>query len=99
MNLHTRPARLVLAAGTLVVACASTVVALTTGTAAADEPGRCVKDVNVREHPAATSRIVALCEGGTRVVRGEERIGWVRLDELDGWVGADQVAPADPAAR
>ncbi len=100
MNLHTRRARLLLAAGTLVVAGSSTAVALTAGAAAAAEPGRCAQHVNVREHPTATSRIVALCEAGTPVALGEERAGWVRLDELGGWISTDHVTtagPTDPA--
>ncbi len=98
MDLQTRRARLLLTAGTVVVAGASTVVALTAGTAAG-EPGRCAQHVNVREHPAVTSRIVALCEAGTTVARGEERAGWVRLDELGGWISTDHVTTAGPAER
>ena len=92
MNLHTRPVRLLLATGAVVVAGTSTFVALA-GTAAADEPGRCLQNVNVREYPTTTSRIVALCEAGTQVVTGEERDGWVRLEELDGWAAAGYVEP------
>ncbi len=99
VDLHTRRARLLLTAGTVVVAGASTVVALAAGTAAADEPGRCAQHVNVREHPAATSRIVALCEAGTPVVLGEERAGWVRLDELGGWISTGHVTTSGAAGR
>ena len=62
-----------------------------TATASADEPGRCLQNVNIREEPDAESRIVALCEAGTKVELGEERDGFVRIDELGGWASKDYV--------
>jgi hypothetical protein len=87
---RTRPARAAAAVGVTVAAGAAAMLAVTT-TASADEPGHCVQNVNVREDPDAESRIVALCEAGTRVKLGEERDGFVRIDELGGWAAEDYV--------
>jgi hypothetical protein len=87
---RTRPARVAAAVGVTVAAGAAAMLAVTT-TASADEPGRCLQNVNVREDPDAESRIVALCEAGTRVKLGEERDGFVRIDEMGGWVAEDYV--------
>ena len=67
MNFRNRPARVAAATGAVVVAGAATMLAVAAGTASADEPGRCVQNVNIREEPDAQSRIVALCEAGTQV--------------------------------
>jgi hypothetical protein len=87
---RTRPVRIAAAVGVTVVAGAAAMLAVTT-TASADEPGRCLQNVNVREDPDAESRIVALCEAGTRVKLGEERDGFVRIDEMGGWAAEDYV--------
>jgi uncharacterized protein YraI len=91
MNLRTRPARAVAAVGAVVAAGTTTFMAVTAGTASADEPGHCVQNVNIREEPDTSSRIVALCEAGTEVKLGAERDGWVRIDELGGWASKDYV--------
>ena len=85
-----RPARIAAAVGATVAAGAAAMLAVT-ATASADEPGRCLQNVNVREEPDAESRIVALCEAGTKVELGEERDGFVRIDELGGWASKDYV--------
>ena len=91
MNLRNRPARVAAATGAVVVAGAATMLAVAAGTASADEPGRCLQNVNIREEPDAQSRIVALCEEGTQVKLGAERDGFVRIDELGGWASKDYV--------
>ena len=87
---RNRPARIAAAVGATVAAGATAMLAVTT-TASADEPGRCLQNVNIREEPDAESRIVALCEAGTKVALGEERDGFVRVDELGGWAAEDFV--------
>ena len=87
---RNRPARIAAAVGATVAAGAAAMLAVT-ATASADEPGRCLQNVNVREEPDAESRIVALCEAGTKVELGEERDGFVRIDELGGWASKDYV--------
>jgi hypothetical protein len=67
-------------------------MALAVGTAAADVPGRCATNVNVRAEPDITSTIVNRCQAGTAVQVGEERNGFVRLPELGGWAAEDYVA-------
>ena len=99
MNFRNRPARVAAAAGAVVVAGAATMLAVAAGTASADEPGRCTQNVNIREEPDATSRIVALCEAGTKVQLGDERDGWVHIDELGGWASKDYVKPDESSAR
>ena len=99
MNFRNRPARVAAAAGAVVVAGAATMLAVAAGTASADEPGRCTQNVNIREEPDAQSRIVALCEAGTKVQLGDERDGWVHIDELGGWASKDFVKPDEPSAR
>ena len=102
MNLAPR-VRVVAAVGAVVAAGTTTVLALTAGSASADEPGRCTDNVNVREEPDAVAKIVALCEAGTRVALGEERDGFVRIDELGGWAAREFVTTdggtPDGAAR
>jgi hypothetical protein len=87
---RNRPARIAAAVGATVAAGAAAMLAVTT-TASADEPGRCLQNVNIREKPDAESRIVALCEAGTKVALGEERDGFVRVDEMGGWAAEDYV--------
>ena len=99
MNFRNRPARVAAAAGAVVVAGAATMLAVAAGTASADEPGRCTQNVNIREEPDAQSRIVALCEAGTKVQLGDERDGWVHIDELGGWASKDYVKPDESSAR
>jgi hypothetical protein len=100
-SLLDRPARAAALAATVLAVSASASVALGTA-AAADEPGRCTANVNVREEPNVDSRIVALCEAGTAVQVGETRDGFVHLAELGGWSAEQYVAvdgrqPAEPA--
>ena len=99
MNFRNRPARVAAATGAVVVAGAATMLAVAAGTASADEPGRCTQNVNIREEPDAQSRIVALCEAGTKVKLGDERDGWVHIDELGGWASKDYVKPDESSAR
>ena len=99
MNFRNRPARVAAATGAVVVAGAATMLAVAAGTASADEPCRCVQNVNIREEPNAQSRIVALCEAGTKVQLGDERDGWVHIDELGGWASKDYVKPDESSAR
>ncbi|MDT7580075.1 MAG: hypothetical protein QOK35_1339 [Pseudonocardiales bacterium] len=98
MNMGTHPARVAAAAVAVIAAGTTTVLALTVGTASADEPGRCTQNVNVREEADATSRIVALCEEGTKVVLGAERDHFVWLDKLQGWASTDYVKADGTAA-
>lgn len=98
MNLGTHPARAIAAVGAVVAAGTTVVIALTVGTASADEPGHCTQNVNVREEPDATSRIVAMCEEGTAVMLGSERDHFVFLDKLHGWASKDFVKPDETAA-
>ena len=98
MNLNSRSVRVAGAVGAVIAAGTTTVMALTVGSASADEPGRCTQNVNVREEPDVTSRIVALCESGTEVVLGEERDDFVRLAKPAGWVAKDFVKPDASAA-
>jgi hypothetical protein len=98
MNLGTHPARAIAAVGAVVAAGTTVVIALTVGTASADEPGHCTQNVNVREEPDATSRIVAMCEEGTAVMLGSERDHFVFLDKLHGWASKDYVKPDETAA-
>ena len=97
MNLRNRPVRVAAAVGAVLAAGTTTFMALAAGTASADEPGRCTQNVNVREDADATSRIVALCEEGTKVTLGAERDHFVWLDKLHGWASTDYVQ-ADKAA-
>jgi hypothetical protein len=101
-SLLDRPGRAAAVVGTVLAVSAGTTMALV-ATAAADEPGRCVTNVNVREQPDITSRIVALCEAGTEVQVGETRDGFVQLTNLGGWSAQQYVSvagrpPAEPAA-
>ena len=98
MNLRNRPARLVAAVGAVLAAGTTTFMALVAGNASADEPGRCTQNVNVREDPQADAKIVALCEAGKQVKLGEERGGFVHLDELGGWASKDFVKADEDAA-
>ena len=64
MMSRNRTVRVAAAVGATVAAGAVAMLAATT-TASADEPGRCLQNVNIREEPDVDSRIVALCEAGT----------------------------------
>jgi hypothetical protein len=102
-SLFDRPGRAAAVVGAVVAVSATAAVALVSGTAAADEPGRCTNNVNVRSEPDVTSRIVALCQAGTEVKVGEARDGFVQLTDLGGWAAQEFVsingrapAPAEP---
>lgn len=108
MNLRTHRARTAGAVAAVLAAGTTVGLALTAGNAVADEPGRCTRNVNVRQDPDAASRIVALCRAGSAVALGEERDGFVRIPDLDGWASREFVTgtahaadtaddPADPA--
>ncbi|MFD1529820.1 SH3 domain-containing protein [Pseudonocardia aurantiaca] len=101
-SLLNRPGRVAAVVGAVLAASAATTVAFV-ATASADEPGRCIANVNVREKPDMNSRIVALCEAGTEVQVGETRDGFVQLTNLGGWSAQQYVTvngrpPAAPAA-
>jgi hypothetical protein len=103
-SLFDRPGRAAAVVGAVVAVSASAAVALVSGTAVADEPGRCTENVNVRAEPDTNSRIVALCEAGTEVKTGEARDGFVQLTSLGGWAAQQYVsvngqnpAPAEAA--
>lgn len=102
-SLFDRPGRAAAVVGAVVAVSASAAVALVSGTAVADEPGRCTENVNVRAEPDITSRIVALCERGTEVVTGESRDGFVQLTSLGGWAAQEYISvngqPPAPAER
>jgi hypothetical protein len=102
-SLFDRPGRATAVAGAVIAVSATAAVALASGTAAADEPGRCTTNVNVRSEPDTASRIVALCEAGTEVQVGESRAGFVRLTNLGGWAAQEYVSvngePPAPAER
>jgi Bacterial SH3 domain len=87
-----RPGPAAATAGVLIAAGAAVTMAVAVGTAAADTPGRCVTNVNVRAEPDITSSIVGRCQAGTAVQVGPERNGFVQLSELHGWAAADYVA-------
>jgi uncharacterized protein YgiM (DUF1202 family) len=91
------------AAGALVAAGAAALVAVG-GVANAAGTGRCSDNVNVREKPDITSKIVAVCERGQAVQIGKTRDGFVQLTDLGGWATQEYVlvdghAPAAPASR
>jgi hypothetical protein len=101
-SLLNRPGRAAAVVGAVLAVSAATTVAFV-ATASADEPGRCIENVNVREKPDVNSRIVALCEAGTAVQVGETRDGFVQLTNLGGWSAQQYVTvngrpPAAPAA-
>jgi hypothetical protein len=91
-SLINRPGRAVATAGALLATSAVVAMALAVGTAAADEPGRCVTNVNVRAEPSLSSTIVGRCQAGTAVQVDEQRDGFVHLAELGGWAAAQYVA-------
>jgi hypothetical protein len=64
---------------------------MTAGVAAADAPGRCAENVNVRAEPSIDAPIVAVCEAGTAVTTGRVSDGFVELTDLDGWAAAEYV--------
>jgi len=101
-----RPGRLAAAVGGAVAVGAAGLMAVLSGTASAapatTTPGVCSDNVNVRAEPKAGSKIVAVCDRGTKVQIGEEKNGFVRLTNLKGWAAKQYVkadgAPAAPAA-
>ncbi|OLT20347.1 hypothetical protein BJF78_35555 [Pseudonocardia sp. CNS-139] len=101
-SLLNRPGRAAAVVGAVLAISAGATVALVS-TASADEPGRCIENVNVRENPDIDSRIVALCEAGTEVQVGETRDGFVHLTDLGGWSAQQYVTvngrPPAPAAE
>jgi hypothetical protein len=102
-SLFDRPGRAAAVVGAVIAVSATAAVVLVSGTAAAEEPGRCTENVNVRSEPDVASRIVALCEAGTEVQTGESRDGFVQLTSLGGWAAQEYIsvngsAPA-PAER
>ena len=97
MMSRNRTVRVAAAVGATVAAGAVAMLAATT-TASADEPGRCLQNVNIREEPDVDSRIVALCEAGTQVKLGAERDGFVRIDDLGGWASKDYVKADESAS-
>ena len=101
MNFRNRPARVAAATGAVVVAGAATMLAVAAGTASADEPGRCLQNVNIREEPDAQSRIVALCEAGTQgpARRRARRLGPHRRAGRLGVQGLRQARRVERAQR
>jgi hypothetical protein len=101
-----RPGRLAAAVGGAVAVGAAGLMAVLSGTASAapatTTPGVCSDNVNVRAEPKAGSKIVAVCDRGTKVQIGEEKNGFVQLTNLKGWAAKQYVkadgAPAAPAA-
>ena len=88
------------AVGALVAAGAAALVAVG-GTANAAGTAGCTDNVNVREEPDITSKIVAVCERGQAVQVGKTSDGFVQLTDLDGWaaqefVSVDGHTPAAP---
>jgi Bacterial SH3 domain len=91
------------AVGALVAAGAAALVAVG-GVANAAGAGRCTDNVNVREEPDISSKIVAVCERGQAVQVGKTSDGFVQLTDLGGWAAQEYVSvdghpPAAPANR
>ena len=78
---------------------AATMLAVAAGTAVGRRARPLHAERQLREEPDAHSRIVALCEAGTKVQLGDERDGCVHIDELGGWASKDYVKPDEPRAR
>lgn len=98
-----RPGRSAAVTGAVLAIGATASMALAAGTAAADVPGRCTSDVNVRSAPDLDAEVVGLCAAGTAVQVAEARDGFVHLPGLGGWSAAQYVAvdgtpPAGPAS-
>ena len=83
--------RTVAVVGAMVAVGATTLMGIAAGTAAADAPGRCLDNVNVRAEPSMDARIVAVCEAGTAVQTDTVRDGFVQLTNLGGWAVAEYV--------
>ncbi|MGH3613619.1 MAG: SH3 domain-containing protein [Pseudonocardia sp.] len=100
MKALQRPGRAAAVVGAVVAVSATSLIALLGGTAAANEPGKCVENVNVREQPDATSSIVALCEAGRTVQVGATNGDFVQLVDLNGWAAKEfiAIAGAEPGA-
>lgn len=106
MKALQRPGRAAAVVGAVVAVSATSLIALLGGTAAADEPGKCAENVNLRAEPDPASKIVALCEAGTAVKVGETSGDFVKLvdpnpnGELNGWAAKEfiSIAGAEPGA-
>jgi len=101
MKAIQRRVRVAALVGALAVAGAGTIIAA--GTASANEPAKCVENVNVREEPKIDSQVIALCKAGTAVQAGEVRNGFVQLVDLGGWsaqefISIDGKTPAKAGA-
>lgn len=83
--------RTVAVVGATVAVGATTLMGIAVGTAAADVPGRCLENVNVRAQPSLDARIVAVCEAGDAVQTDAVRDGFVQLTNLGGWAVAEYV--------
>lgn len=83
--------RTVAVVGATVAVGATTLMGIAAGTAAADVPGRCLDNVNVRAQPSMDARIVAVCEAGDAVQTDAVRDGFVQLTNLGGWAVAEYV--------
>lgn len=83
--------RTVAVVGAMVAVGATALMGIAAGTAAAETPGRCLENVNVRAEPSIDSRIVAVCEQGTAVETERVRDGFVQLTDLGGWAAAEYI--------
>ncbi|MGH3569673.1 MAG: hypothetical protein ACRDRH_27410 [Pseudonocardia sp.] len=92
MKALQRPGRVAAVVGAVVAVSATSLIAFLGGTAAAAEPGKCVENVNVREQPDATSKVVALCEAGRTVEVGATRGDFVELVDLKGWAAKEFIS-------
>lgn len=91
-TLLDRPGRIAAVVGAVVAVSATTLMAVVAGSAAADEPGRCVENVNVRSTPSLSAEIIKVCEQGTAVQVGETRNGFVELTDLNGWAAQEFIS-------
>lgn len=91
-TLLDRPGRIAAAVGAVVAVSATTLMAVVAGSAAADEPGRCIENVNVRSTPSLSAEIIKVCEQGTAVQVGETRNGFVELTDLNGWAAQEFIS-------
>lgn len=87
-----RRALAVATVGAAVAGVTAGLMVLAVGTAAADEPGRCVRSVAVHTAPDLLSPVVAECPAGTPVEVGEIREGFLYLNDYPGWVAWEHVS-------
>jgi len=92
MTALQRPGRAAAVVGAVVAVSATSLIAILSGTATADQPDKCVENVNVRAEPNPTSEIIALCEAGQTVQAGATRDGFVELVDLKGWVAKEFIS-------